>query len=131
MCADGESDYITFAAGRVKMSVMLSGGDGLSVQVEAEVGGIISALNATEWVVSTSLYEAKSFGNWYVDLRRGEHTIRLVKDRSQYMIEGSEIQEIKSAGLWHAFDDLGEFNQAVTHWITSHGSSNDAKPKSN
>jgi hypothetical protein len=33
-------------------------------------------------------------------------------------MDGSDIEEIKAAGLWKVFDDLEEFPKAVSKWIT-------------
>ena len=97
---------------------MLSNGGDLPDKVEIEVGALILQLREAGWVVSTSRYDAKVFGNWYVELHRADRMIRLVKDRSQYLIDGSHMEEIKAAGLWRVFDDLEEFWRAVSKWIT-------------
>jgi hypothetical protein len=92
---------------------------GLPVEVEKEVGGLIAQLQSAGWTVSAHRYDTKSFGNWYVDLYRGNQRIRLVKDRSQYSIDGSHVDSIKAAGLSKAFDDLNEFRQSVSKFATS------------
>jgi len=106
---------------------MLSSGEDLPVEVEIEVGALISQLREAGWVVSISRYDAKAFGNWYVELHRADRMIRLAKDRSQYEIGGSHMEEIKAAGLWRVFDDLEEFWRAVSKWIT-HPACHSAKP---
>ena len=88
----------------------------LRAEIESEAGALFSELHAHGWVVIYSLYDAKVFGNWYVDLRRSGADLRLVKDRSQYLIEGPPFGELKAAGLWRAFEDLDEFRQAVINW---------------
>ena len=100
------------------MTVMLSGNEGIPIEVEAEAGELIAELYSVGWKVSTSRYDAKSFGNWYVDLCRAGHTMRLVKGRSQYMIAGPPTREIKAAGLWKAFDDFQEFRHVLIKWAT-------------
>jgi hypothetical protein len=95
---------------------MFNGDEWVSVEVEAEVGELISELLSVGWTVSTSHYDATLFGNWYIDVTRADRTIRLVKDRSQYMIEGSPTPEIKAAGLWKAFDSFEEFRRELIEW---------------
>ena len=98
------------------MIVMLEGDESLPDKVEIEVGPLISELGAAGWTVFSSRYDAHFFGNWYVDLRRADLAIRLIKDKSQYMIDGPSSDEMKAAGLWKAFDDLEEFRHAVAKW---------------
>jgi hypothetical protein len=93
-------------------------GDNMPAEVEAEAGELIAELHSAGWTVSRSHYDARVFGNWYVDLRRADLTLRLVKDRSQYMVDGLPINEIKAAGLWRAFDDLEDFRHTVVKWAT-------------
>jgi hypothetical protein len=100
------------------MAAMLSSGEDVPVEIESEIGALISQLRGAGWVVSASRYDAKSFGNWCVGLYRADRLIRLSKDRSQYLMDGSDIEEIKAAGLWKAFDDLEELLKAVSKWIT-------------
>jgi hypothetical protein len=100
----------------VKIAAMLSGNESIPIEVEVEAGKLISELHSAGWTVSTSHYDAKLFGNWYVDLTRAGHTMRLVKERSQYMIAGLPIQQIKAAGLWKAFDDFQEFRHVLIKW---------------
>jgi hypothetical protein len=115
----------------VKITAMVSGSGNIPVEVETEAGELIAELNSAGWTVSTSHYDAKSFGNWYVDLRRADLTLRLVKDRSQYMIGGPPTKTIKATGLWRAFDDLEEFRHAIVKWATDPNVSiGDADPSS-
>jgi hypothetical protein len=88
----------------------------LPSQIAKDVGALISDLQAKGWTISFARYDAQSFGNWYVDLCQVDDCIRLTKDRSQYMFDGPPAAEIKTAGLWKAFDDREEFCQAVSTW---------------
>jgi hypothetical protein len=88
----------------------------LPIEITKEAGALISALQAAGWTVVESLYSPKSFGNWYVDLHRSGIVIRLVKDRSQYMIRGHRKEELEPVGLWKAFDSVEEFSQAILKW---------------
>ena len=82
-------------------------------EIQAEIGILLSSLTAFGWTISDSRYDAKVFGNWYVDLEGRSPAIRLVKDRSQYMIREVPIEILKAAGLWRVFDNLREFQAAV------------------
>jgi hypothetical protein len=93
--------------------------ESLPTEVEIEIGVVIAVLNNAGWQNTSSRYDAKIFGNWCIDFCRGGQTIRLVKDRSQYMIFGSQEEEIKAAGLFRAFDDLHEFRQSVSQFINN------------
>jgi hypothetical protein len=91
----------------------------LPEQIKEEIGPPISLLGVAGWVVNDCYYDPKSFGNWYVDLTRGDLTIRLVKDRSQYYVSG-QAESIKAAGLRKAFNDLNDFREAVAAWANNH-----------
>jgi hypothetical protein len=82
----------------------------------AGVDSLISTLRACGWIVLEARYDAKTMGNWYVDLTRGGLSLRLVKDRSQFFVTGPPATELKVAGLGRAFDGFAEFQQAVVNW---------------
>jgi len=89
-------------------------------EVPAEAGALVATLRAVGWRVTASRYDAQSFGNWFVDLERDDRAIRLVKDRSQFMIEG-QTDELRAAGLLKPFDRLGSFCEAVVAWVDKQG----------
>jgi hypothetical protein len=91
----------------------------LPVEIRDEMEALISMLLGRGWSLVSIFYDAKCFGNWHIDLRNGGSTLRLVKDRSQYMIDGSELDELKAAGLFQAFDGLKEFRTAIINWLAS------------
>ena len=91
----------------------------LPVEVRDEMEGLVSALLERGWSLVGTSYDANCFGNWHIDLRNGGSTLRLVKDRSQYMVDGSELDELKAAGLLQAFDRLKEFRDAIINWLVS------------
>jgi|SRR5271156_4442983 len=88
----------------------------LALEIQGDIGALMSKLQLLGWTVTDSRYEANLFGNWYVDLEGRCPAIRLVKDRSQYMVREVPIEILKAAGLWRAFDDLEEFQAAVVRW---------------
>jgi hypothetical protein len=77
---------------------------------------LLSDLLSAGWKITASVYDANFFGNWYVDLKRGNSTVRLVKDRSQYMIAGPPTEDLREAGLWTAFDSFEEFRRTFSAW---------------
>jgi NDP-sugar pyrophosphorylase family protein len=85
-------------------------------EIAAEAGELISELRSWGWTVGEYQLDARIFGNWFLDLRRSGHTLRLVKDRSQFMLSGPLTQELRNAGLWQAFDSFEEFRGAITRW---------------
>jgi hypothetical protein len=95
---------------------MNSRSEALPREIEAEARELISELGSAGWTVAASEYNGNAFGNWYVDLSRGSRTLRLVKDRSQYMIGGPPTQGMKDVGLWKAFDSFGEFRRLISEW---------------
>jgi hypothetical protein len=42
--------------------------------------------------------------------------MRLLRDRSQYLVTGLPKEVLKAAGLWQAFDTINELQVAVTRW---------------
>jgi hypothetical protein len=88
----------------------------LPVEVEKEAAPILAELRAGGWQVSASEYDASAFGNWFVDLQRDGVVMRLLKDRSQYMVTGLSKEVLKAAGLWQAFDTLNELQTTLTRW---------------
>jgi hypothetical protein len=90
----------------------------LHPKIAEELKPLLMELDTAGWKVFSHRYDARSFGNWIVELRRNDHWIEFVKDRSQYRVDGSQIEEIKAAGLWTVFDDLDEFREAVAKFAT-------------
>ena|SRR5277367_4431336 len=88
----------------------------LPVEVEKEAGPLLAELRAGGWQVSASEYDASAFGNWLIDLQRDGVVMRLLKDRSQYMVDSLPTEVLKAAGLWRTFDSLNELQMAVTRW---------------
>lgn len=88
-------------------------------EIRADIGALISHFQALGWAVTGSVYDAKVFGNWYVDFEGRSPSIRLAKDRSQYMVSKVPIEMLKGAGLYLAFDDLEEFRVAVSRWVAT------------
>jgi hypothetical protein len=104
---------------RPKRTVIIACNQDVPTQIARDVGSLLSELCASGWTISFSRYDPKIFGNWYVDLCRGDDTIQLVKDRSQYLLNGPSWKELESAGLAKAFDEGDKFQRAVVDWAAS------------
>jgi hypothetical protein len=76
----------------------------------------LTELRAGSWQVSASEYDPSVFGNWFVELQRDGIVMRLLRDRSQYLVTGLPKEVLKAAGLWQAFDTINELQVAVTRW---------------
>lgn len=50
------------------------------------------------------------------DFSDGFRTIRVIKDRSQWMLKGVRDQ-LEPFGLWRAFDDTQEFRAALLTYV--------------
>ncbi len=98
---------------RLDIEVMNSRDQHLPKQIVKEVGNLLEELSAAGWIIFDSRYDAAFFGNWCVEVRRADRSIRLIKDRSQYTLDGPTSEELKIAGLWRVFDDLGDFRRSV------------------
>lgn len=85
-------------------------------EITTQAGDLLRALSQAGWMIHCARYDADIMGNWYVDLRRLDQTMRLVKDRSQYMVSNVSREALKAAGLWKAFSDWQEFKAAVLKW---------------
>lgn len=96
---------------------MEDGSETVPVEIAAEAGVLIDELRLAGWTVHESQFDAKFFGNWFVDLRCENRALRLLKDRSQFMVGGPPTQEIKDAGLWRAFESFEQFCNAVRKYV--------------
>jgi hypothetical protein len=51
------------------------------------------------------------------DFTDGSRHLRVIKDRSQWMLDGAK-KDLERAGLWRAFDDTEEFRDALLAYIS-------------
>ena len=89
-------------------------------EIRADIGTLLDHLAAAGFRPVGSRYEPASFGDYLVDFRGPTGSLRITRDRGQYMLEGDR-GELESAGLWRAFDDRDEFTQRLTDWATHRG----------
>lgn len=80
--------------------------------VQEDIGKLLASLEALGLRVTAAQYDARAFGNYYVDLEGTRGAFRVVRDRSQCMLDG-DIDALRSAGAWRAFDSREEFAEVV------------------
>jgi hypothetical protein len=88
----------------------------LPVEIEKDAAPILAELRALGWQVSASEYDASVFGDWFIDLQRDGVGMRLLKDRSQYMVTGLPKEVLIAAELWQTFDTLNELQTTLIRW---------------
>jgi hypothetical protein len=76
---------------------------------------LTGSLSALGFAPKKYEYLSESFGNYFIDFESSAFKFRIVRDRSQYFVEG-EKDELEPVGLWRAFDDKTLFGQAVLEW---------------
>jgi hypothetical protein len=90
--------------------------DHLPAALEVEMSHCSSLSAQRGWEIFEFRYEPQVFGNWYIDLFHSDFTIRLVKDRSQYSVDGDK-GTLEPGDMRRTFTDSAEFQQAVIEWI--------------
>ena len=88
----------------------------LNENIRKEIGEELKPLLEAGFTVSDSMCSETDFGNFFVDLHRGEDKLRIVRDRNQFMVQGDE-EHLKRLGLWRAFDSKAEFFDALSHYV--------------
>jgi hypothetical protein len=92
----------------------------LCQEIESDLQGVLVDLKDRHFVPRNSIYDPQAFGNYYVDFIGPNKSFRIVKDRSQYMLEGDR-HDLEPFGLWRAFDNREEFAKALFSWLTPDG----------
>lgn len=88
-------------------------GHTLPAVVAEEAASLVRALKRAGYRVTASLYSPASFGNWYLECKGPAGTLRIVKDRGYFSMEG-ERSVLETAGLWlFASQSLEEFTAKV------------------
>src|SRR5687768_7503999 len=85
----------------------------LPPEVEAEAGAMFAELRKAGWRVRKATYDENCFGNWIVELVRARTSIRVIKDRSYYEVDGPDD---RAAGLFRAFKSLELFRRTLVAW---------------
>ena len=90
----------------------------LPAEIEADTGSLLEELTELGFRVVEARYEAKSFGNYYVDLAGPICALRITRDRGQYLID-ADIDRLKSLGMFRAFADKEELRAAIRSYVHS------------
>ena len=88
-------------------------------KVASEINNILMELLQSGWQVFDYRYDSQSFGNWCVQLVRKDLSIRVIKDRSQYFLDGPSKNELGGTDLERTFDERTEFRRALAHWAVN------------
>jgi hypothetical protein len=80
--------------------------------IQADVGALLSELQAAALRVFDSRYDTNVFGNDYIDLVGSRGSLRVTRDRGYYHIGGDE-DHLRRLGLFRSFRDLTESREAV------------------
>jgi hypothetical protein len=83
-----------------------------------EYGSLLRSLDALGFELDNYLQAPDAFGNFVADFSKGSVRFRIVRDRSQLMLEGSR-SELEPLGLWRAFDEPTLFEEKLLLWLGS------------
>jgi hypothetical protein len=89
----------------------------ICTEIKNEADSLLSPLQSAGWVIASSEYDAEVMGSWNVELVQGKHSLRLVKDRSQFYLNGPSIESLQAVGLSGVFTAFAEFRRAVLKWV--------------
>ena len=86
--------------------------------VVEDLGSLLAQLSSIGFNAVDSAYSAAGFGNYHVSLQRDSVTLRLTRDRGQYIID-APVDRLKALGIFRAFNSRDEFAEAVAVYIRS------------
>jgi hypothetical protein len=89
---------------------------GVPASIAEDIGPLLGQLLSIGFNVVQSEYWASDFGNYYVDLQRDPVTLRVTRDRNQYLID-APVERLKALGLFQVFNSREEFAEAVFTYI--------------
>jgi hypothetical protein len=89
----------------------------LPPEIVADLGELLVELEADGVQATSGEYSRESFGNYTVEFRSNKGLFRVVRDRSQYYIDGPSQDQLLPLGLWRAFNDLETFSEALHGWL--------------
>lgn len=101
----------------------------LPTEIQAQLRRLIPVFSKLGWELTEARYTPQIFGNWYIKLAKRDLSFTMIKDRSQFMVDGVDIEKLKAAGLWRAFDDLNEFEDAIIAWLESLSATDSAEKR--
>jgi hypothetical protein len=88
----------------------------LPPDIVRDIGDLICRLEALGFNPQASAYDPQVMGNWYADFSGSKRSVRIIKDRSQYFVEGDR-KELEPFGLWRAFNDPRELEKKMISWL--------------
>lgn len=88
----------------------------LPVEITNDIGEYVETLRQAGYEIIETKYSSEFFGNFYVDFKKQDRNIRIIRDRSQYICEGNP-SELKEGGLWAAFDSKPEFFNLLFRYL--------------
>src|SRR5262249_41944852 len=83
--------------------------------VEA-LGPLMQRLAALGYQPTSGRFDPDLFGNFLVGFENGTQRFELVRDRSQFMVEG-EPSELEPFGLFQAFNSVAELEAPLLTWL--------------
>lgn len=81
-----------------------------------DIGTLLESLAKLGVQVTGARYEARTFGNYYVDCGVHGTGFRVVRDRGQYLIEAPQAQ-LEALGIFRAFNSRDEMGTAVRMYV--------------
>jgi len=81
-----------------------------------DFGDELARLELLGYRVVRSQCDETVFGNWVIDLV-GRTNLRIVRDRGQFLLEGTR-SSLEPSGLWRAFDDRARFAELLFAYAT-------------
>lgn len=83
-----------------------------------EYRGLVRALDALGFELEYYSQAPEAFGNFVADFSNGSVRFRIVRDRSQLILEGAK-NELEPFGLWRGFDEPELFEEKLLAWLSS------------
>ena len=83
-----------------------------------EYGSLLRSLDALGFELQDYSQTPEAFGNFVAGFSNGSICFRIVRDRSQLILEGSK-SELEPLGLWRAFDESTAFEEKLLSWLRS------------
>ena len=89
-----------------------------AAEITQAIGPLLEQLGELGFRVTDSRYEPNSFGNFYVDCKGRKVAFRIVRDRSQYFLDGN-VEDNKKRGVFRAYNSVTEFSAATLQYAKS------------
>jgi hypothetical protein len=83
-----------------------------------EYSSLVRSLDALGFELDDYSQTPEAFGNFVADFSNGSVRFRIVRDRSQLILEGAK-NELEPFGLWRAFDEPAALEEKLLSWLRS------------